>query len=385
MAQSMFGNMYGARQKDLEASRSAAVDAASLGGYKTMAAVAGEAGGMLGQGLSSAFGALPPEQAKQAKIDELMSQFPNPTTYEDYKTIAGEFMASGMQEQGAHFLGLAEDMNDNESTGDRKWSTVARNKRVDIQNEALNRGYRLTEEQINSIANTTPDVAKLHPKKATYVHPWMDSLNSLLSRIGEPNIANIQVDDTTDKDPTVAPTPSSVKTDLSGRLQSEKDTNDLQAMNTQFVGETKNFKENINTVESGINIVNQVRGGNTAALPQLSRMLAKFNSDNRISVPEVAQVMKMGGLGERITNSIHKFISGDISPGTLNDIEDMLVRIGQLDQGNYNAKMSEYKVKYGDRFDIKTLDKWLPASSKAFLTKAQLLEMAKEKLRQRGL
>lgn len=115
MAESMFGNMYDARQKDMEASRSAAVDAASLGGYKTMAAVAGEMGGMLGGGIASAFGALPPEQAKQAKIDELMSQFPNPTTYEDYKTIAGEFMTAGMQEQGERFLGLAEDMKTTDS------------------------------------------------------------------------------------------------------------------------------------------------------------------------------------------------------------------------------------------------------------------------------
>jgi len=110
MAESMFGNMYSARQKDLEASRSAAVDAASLGGYKTMAAVAGEAGGMLGQGLSSLAGALPPEQAQQAKMDELMSRFPNPTTYEDYMTIAGEAMTSGMQDVGEHFLKLAQDM-----------------------------------------------------------------------------------------------------------------------------------------------------------------------------------------------------------------------------------------------------------------------------------
>jgi len=65
---------------------------------------------MLGQGISSAFGALPPEQARQAKIDELMSRFPNPTTVEEYTTIAGEAMTSGMQDVGEHFLKLADDM-----------------------------------------------------------------------------------------------------------------------------------------------------------------------------------------------------------------------------------------------------------------------------------
>jgi len=177
------------------------------------------------------------------------------------------------------------------------------------------------------------------------------------------------------------PSPSSVITDVA----QSADTKALEKMNTAFGVEVKGFRENINTVESGINIVNQVRGGNTASLPQLSRMLAKFNSDNRISVPEVAQVMKIGGLGARITDSIHKFISGDLSKGTLNDIEEMLVRIGQLDQGNYNAKMSQYRVKYGDRFNKNQLDEWLPPSTKQFLTKAQLLEMAKEKLKLRGL
>ena len=110
MAESMFGNMYGARQKDLEASRSAAVDAASLGGYKTMAAVAGEMGGMLGQGVSSAFGALPPEQAKQAKIDEMMQRFPKPESYEDYMELSSEFMGAGILDIGEHFNKLAQDM-----------------------------------------------------------------------------------------------------------------------------------------------------------------------------------------------------------------------------------------------------------------------------------
>jgi hypothetical protein len=110
MAKSMFGSMYDARMRDQENLRSAAVDAASLGGYKTMAAIAGEAGGMLGQGIGQAFGALQPEEAKQAKINEMMEQFPNPTTYEDYMTLAGEFNSIGILDVGEHFNTLAQDM-----------------------------------------------------------------------------------------------------------------------------------------------------------------------------------------------------------------------------------------------------------------------------------
>lgn len=106
----MFGSVYDARMRDQENLRSASFDAASLGGYKTMAAIAGEAGGMLGQGIGQAFGALQPEEAKQAKINEMMGQFPNPTTYEDYMTLAGEFNSEGILDVGKYFHELAQDM-----------------------------------------------------------------------------------------------------------------------------------------------------------------------------------------------------------------------------------------------------------------------------------
>ena len=106
----MFSNMYDARQKDLEGAVDYGTSLAALPRGRVSVAVAGQSGGMLGQGLSSLAGALPPEQAQQAKIDELMSRFPNPTTYEDYMAIAGEFMTSGMQDVGEYFLKLADDM-----------------------------------------------------------------------------------------------------------------------------------------------------------------------------------------------------------------------------------------------------------------------------------
>jgi len=110
MAESMFSNVYDARQKDLEGAVDYGASLAALPRGRVSVAVAGQSGGMLGQGLSSLAGALPPEQAQQAKIDELMSRFPNPTTYEDYMAIAGEFMTSGMQDMGEYFLKLANDM-----------------------------------------------------------------------------------------------------------------------------------------------------------------------------------------------------------------------------------------------------------------------------------
>ena len=83
MAQSMFGNMYDARQSDLESNRKAAVDAASIGGFRTLAAGAGELGGMLVGGIAGSMGAVQPAQAKHAAIQELMGEFPDPTTYNE--------------------------------------------------------------------------------------------------------------------------------------------------------------------------------------------------------------------------------------------------------------------------------------------------------------
>jgi hypothetical protein len=159
----------------------------------------------------------------------------------------------------------------------------------------------------------------------------------------------------------------------------------LESMNTQFGVEVKSSRENLKTIDAGLNIVNQVRDGNISSMPQLERMLAKFNSDNRISVPEVKQVMKIGGLGDRITDSITRFMKGDLSPGTLNDIEEMLVRMGQLDQSNYNAKVSDYRGKYNKRFSKEDLEQWLPFNDSKFYTARQKQELWEQEMRSRGL
>ena len=367
MAESMFSNVYDARQKDLEGAVDYGASLAALPRGRVSVAVAGQSGGMLGQGLSSLAGALPPEQAQQAKMDELMSRFPNPTTYEDYMAIAGEFMTSGMQDMGEYFLKLANDISG--TSDQKKWDFEQRGKRDAIDREAKSRGYILSEEDINDIAIRTPLRAKLNEQTGQMIEPWMDILESTLSRR------------TPVSKPTEAPTPTSVSTDV----KVAADTKALQTMSTAFNTEVKPYKENLNTVESGLNIVNQVRSGNIAALPQLEKMLAKFNSDNKISVPEVKQVMKIGGLGDRITDTITRFLSGDLSPGTLNDIEEMLTRVGQLDQGKYNAKISEYKLKYGDRHNKEALDKWLIPNTSKFYTEAQKKELVMQEIKKRGL
>jgi len=373
MAESMF-NIYKSLAEENDAPRQAALDYSKIREGGVAAAVMAQSAGMLGGQAMEAMGYQTAPQMQAQAMEEIKALYPNPTTRQDFMGMANEFKNRGMMDHWEKIMGVVDDLAGDSSL--KKWQHEVSSTKQAVGDYIKSQGKQISDRALNNLISVVKNKSEMHPALAQQVHPWIDIVNNVL-----PTLKDLDVKD---GDGQVIQH-SVTDTGITTRLSVEKDTKALEQMNTAFGVEVKGFRENINTVESGINIVNQVRGGNTASLPQLSRMLAKFNSDNRISVPEVAQVMKIGGLGARITDSIHKFISGDLSKGTLNDIEEMLVRIGQLDQGNYNAKMSQYRVKYGDRFNKKQLDEWLPPSTKQFLTKAQLLEMAKEKLKLRGL
>ena len=140
MAQSMFGSMYDAKSSGMDDLRDRAYKTGSLGGRGAIIEAATLGGGMLGRGASRAFGALPQAEAKQAKINEMMGQFPNPTTYEEYMTLAGEFNSVGILDVGEHFNKLAQDM--------KGKSTAAQQQKLDDMDSTLaylevNKGFKL--------------------------------------------------------------------------------------------------------------------------------------------------------------------------------------------------------------------------------------------------
>jgi len=107
---SLFGSMFDV-DKDMQSAREkSALSMAALPRGRVQVYGAGMAGGMLGQGAMEGMGFETAEQQKQAKINEMMEQFPNPTTYEDYMTLAGEFNSIGILDVGEHFNKLAQDM-----------------------------------------------------------------------------------------------------------------------------------------------------------------------------------------------------------------------------------------------------------------------------------
>jgi len=330
-----------------------------------------QAGGMLGGAAMQAAGYQTPAQIKQQARNEVKAMFPNPQTRSEMIAMANAFKNLNQMDDYEKIMKLADDMTG--GTDMKKWSFEQQQKRDAIRREAERRGFTLSQTDIDDIAITTPLTQKLHPTTGKPVHPWMDQLEWKLS--------TMKKGESTQKEPT----PSVLSTETSKEVGEIEDTKALQSMNTSFRTEVKGAEENLRTVSSGLENVRLIREENIAATPQLERMLAKFNSDNRISVPEVKQVMKMGGLGDRITDAITRFLGGDLSPGTLNDIEEMLIRTGQLEQDRYNAKISEYKLKYGSRFDKEQLDNWLKPKTFNYLTNAQKQELVLQEIKKRGL
>lgn len=371
-------NIYDILAKENEQSRQVGIDYSKIREGGVAAAVMAQAGGMLGGSVMQAAGFKTAAQKTQEGREKLQQMHPNPTTYQDMVAMANDAKNLGLSGDWEKIMKVAEAMNDTKSTS----AQTAKDKELEdayIYHEkiygpltTIEKNYfkaRIKKDvSISGVDNTVIDTAPNVYKSIIENRGINKNLNPAQNNTP---VSSVNISDTT-------------PTDSTKRLRNIKDTKDLEGMNTQFVGETKNLKENISTIETGINIVNQVRNGNTAAMPQMERILAKFNSDKRISNPEVQQVMKIGGLGQRIANSISRFISGDTSAQTLNDIEEMFVRIGQLDQGKYNSKVDDYTSKYGRRYDKDTLSKWIPASTAQFFTTAQKLELARQELKRRG-
>ena len=268
---------------------------------------------------------------------------------------------------------------------DKKWQSDLINKKASIARYALSKGYTLSDAQVSDIASFTANKSSLHGTLAVNVHPWKDIVDRALEGM-TPNKEEVDPSESTEIE-------SATETDLTGTLKDMSDEKRFQAFDQKFTVAVKPYAEQLDTISGGLEIVKLVRGGqtrdqilsspNAAAMPQLERMLAKFNSDNRISVPEVKQVMKIGGLGTRIVNSIERFLGGDISAGTLNDIDAMLIALGKLNQQKYNTKVSEVRLKAG-KLPQADVERWFPFKGQfTTLTDKQKLDLVNKKIKEK--
>ncbi|MCS5550875.1 MAG: hypothetical protein NZ811_05095, partial [Gammaproteobacteria bacterium] len=106
----------GTRADDYEDMRKASLQAAQLGIEGGIIHASGLAGGMLGQGLGKALGFNTPRETKKARIDEMMAQYPDPQTYEDYMAIAAGAKDIGELDLWEKAFNMAQDMKTTKTT-----------------------------------------------------------------------------------------------------------------------------------------------------------------------------------------------------------------------------------------------------------------------------
>lgn len=101
MAQTMFGDVFSARQTEMEGLERSAATLANLQPGRGSVYAAGMAGGMLGKGLGKAFGGVTPLEAKQQALQGVMVQFPDldPTDPEQLGQVSSALRQAGLYEQ----------------------------------------------------------------------------------------------------------------------------------------------------------------------------------------------------------------------------------------------------------------------------------------------
>ena len=109
--QSMFTNPYDAQIAQQEAGRARALEVSKIPWYERGAYEGQMAGEDIGRGLGGMLGMQTPEDAKQAKIEEVMGQFgEGKKTPEQLMQIADSFRAAGMLDLWEEVMGMAKDM-----------------------------------------------------------------------------------------------------------------------------------------------------------------------------------------------------------------------------------------------------------------------------------
>lgn len=115
--QSMFTNPYDAQIAQQEAGRARALEVSKIPWYERGAYEGQMAGEDIGRGLGGMLGMQTPEDAKQAKIEEVMGQFgEGKKTPEQLMQIADSFRAAGMLDLWEEVMGMAKDAKPSSTT-----------------------------------------------------------------------------------------------------------------------------------------------------------------------------------------------------------------------------------------------------------------------------
>lgn len=84
-------------------------------------------------------------------------------------------------------------------------------------------------------------------------------------------------------------------------------------------------------------LIQEVQKGNTAAVPQLERFMAKAAGDNQLSATEIKQLANSGGFVEKTVGGVQKFVLGTPTVGKLNNTIDVINSLERQTAKEYNT------------------------------------------------
>lgn len=113
---------------------------------------------------------------------------------------------------------------------------------------------------------------------------------------------------------------------------------DINTLNDSVEKKLDPITTKINVYNNIKNLVKLVDNNNTAAVPQLERLLTKLAGDNQISSSEVRQIANAGGIVEQTVGGIQKFTIGTPTTGKLKKILEVVDSFENDAVSDYNRK-----------------------------------------------
>jgi len=346
MADGMFGNIFDVRrQQNLDLEKSA-MDYASLPRGRAQVAAAGIAGGLGGRAITGALGMQTPEEMRVVKSQQIKQNAlasgadrNDPQTYID---LAAELEANGLTSDAKMALEIADALQTKKK--ERLGEIKLRDKANAIQNYAQ-RTYnqQIDEATLNEIVSFSRDKDTFSPEFGEYVNPWQGYVDQYFQDQGIQKIDKTQITppNVQFSGQTSLTVPKKVKTIFE---TARKDQDDL-------LKETGDISRLIGDSKTAVSLMNGIRQGNKSSVRRLQDILSRITADERISLPEIASNSSIGGLGARISDSVSMFLTGELTPGTIDDIEEMMITLNQLYTSRYNEKSSKYMNRYKKDID----------------------------------
>lgn len=132
------------------------------------------------------------------------------------------------------------------------------------------------------------------------------------------------------------------KTDLKQKentplVAGEVKPGDINTLVTSVNTNLKPLETKLRTYNEIRALIQEVQKGNTAAVPQLERFMAKAAGDNQLSATEIKQLANSGGFVEKTVGGVQKFVLGTPTVGKLNNTIDVINSLERQTAKEFNT------------------------------------------------